>query len=69
MYEIRINKKIVLNVENTKAEVFYNVKAFVGDPWHTPVDGKIRYLSADTGNYRMCSRSPNQPKLDLSVTE
>ena len=47
MYEIKFNKESVLNQENTKAEVFNNVKIFVGDPWHEPVGGKIRNLSVE----------------------
>ena len=47
MYEIKINKESVLNQENSKAEVFNNVKIFVGDPWHEPVGGKIRNLSVE----------------------
>ena len=44
MYEIKINKESVFIQENTKPEVFENVKIFVGDPWYDPVDGKIKNL-------------------------
>ena len=47
MYEIKINKESVLNQENTKAEVFKNVKIFVGDPWYEPVGGKIKNLAVE----------------------
>ena len=47
MYEIKINKESVLNEENTQAEVFNNVKIFVGDPWYEPVGGKIKNLAVE----------------------
>ena len=47
MYEIKINKKSVLTEENIRPALFTNVKVFVGDPWHKPVNGKIRNLSVN----------------------
>ena len=48
MYEIKINKKNVFTLENTQACLFKSAKVFAGDPWHDPLDGKIRNLVLKT---------------------
>ena len=35
-------------VENEQAKKFQEVKVFAGNPWHSPVDGKIRNLWVET---------------------
>ena len=59
MYEIKINKESVLNQENSKAEVFNNVKIFVGDPWYEPVGGKIKNLSVELKDTKKDSKGKN----------
>ena len=52
MYEIKINKKSVLTQENIRPALFTNVKVYVGDPWHKPVNGKIRNMTIETEDNR-----------------
>ena len=52
MYEIKINKKSVLTLENIRPALFTNVKVYVGDPWHKPVNGKIRNMTIETEDNR-----------------
>ena len=52
MYEIKINKKSVLTQENIRPALFNNVKVYVGDPWHKPVNGKIRNMTIETEDNR-----------------
>ena len=56
MYEIKINKKSVLTQENIRPALFTNVKVYVGDPWHKPVNGKIRNLSVETEDNRKVTK-------------
>ena len=35
---------MVHRIENTKPEVFSNVKVYAANPWDPPVNGKIRNL-------------------------
>ena len=44
MFEVSINGKKNRSDPNTTPNVYGNVKVFVGDPWHPPVDGKIKNL-------------------------
>ena len=48
MYEIRIDKKKVFGVENTKPEKFEHVKVYTSGPWQEAVNGKIRNLRFET---------------------
>jgi len=48
MYDLTVNCKSLVNVENTKPEKFGPVKVLVGDNWYPPVDGKIKNLNIVT---------------------
>lgn len=43
-YQIIINKKQVLDVVNTKPQVFHNVNYYASDPWHPPAIAIVSHI-------------------------
>ena len=41
MFQIKIDDKRVFYKENPAATVFWDIAAYVGDPWHIAADGII----------------------------
>ena len=48
MFKIDINTALVFKIENHNPPVFRNVKVYAADPWHEPVNGRIRNLMVET---------------------
>ena len=48
MFEFKINKEIVLNLENEQAEVFEELYVYASNSAFLSLDGKIRNLWVET---------------------
>jgi hypothetical protein len=44
MFRVYENDEMQFELENTKSQVFKDVKIFAGDPWHAIQEGFIRNL-------------------------
>ena len=47
-YQILIDRNITHEVENTKPQIFHDVKVYLSNPWDEPQKGQIRALSYKT---------------------
>lgn len=49
VFSITVNGNEVYSIENTTPEIFYNVNAWVSDPWYTAAPGLVQKLHIMTG--------------------
>ena len=54
MYEVKINGKSLLKMENMLANQFEAVKVYAGNPWHPALDGKIKNVKVKTADDKIC---------------
>jgi len=45
VFEVFVDGWRKMMLENNKTETFKNIKVYASDPWHDPLNGKIRHLS------------------------
>jgi len=72
IFEIQQNGETMYSVENKQATEFKNVKMYVGDPWYTPVDGKLRNIlvtvgADETADQKVGALSDRKPYPDFPL--
>ncbi|XP_065672701.1 uncharacterized protein LOC105845300 isoform X3 [Hydra vulgaris] len=50
IFQVYINGKMIHSIENTKPQLFKNVKVYTSDPWYDAQDGSIKDLRILNGN-------------------
>ena len=51
-YQIIINGKLVVNVQNNHPDVFYNIKYFSSDPWYHAGKASVRNFKVTTFKHK-----------------
>ena len=74
MYDVKVDGKSVVNVENTKPEQFGPVKVFAGSDWHPNLEGQIKNLNVVTkpegnNNVLLLLLSAKNPSIKTKFSE